>query len=89
MTKPKPTDFQKRVLKLVPDFPSEISLTKLAIKVYGQCPGCYPGWKKSRGRKTAVSKALWRLEKLGLVRWPHHGQFNNYRNMYWQKPWTE
>lgn len=84
MPEPKITDFQQRVLDLMPKFPGQISVRKLVTKVYDHQG--YPGWKKFRGQTTAVSKALWKLQKMGLVGWPNRPyDVDSFRKLYWQK----
>ena len=64
------TEFQQKILDALPLQPRHIALTRLVTKIYG---GGYDGWKKERGRKSAISKALWKMVKLALVSWRSYG----------------
>lgn len=71
------TEFMQRVLDAVPYFPGEIHIVRVVNKIYGN----WESRRKQRGRKAAVSKALWKLYKLGEVGWRR--KVFGFRENYW------
>ena len=82
MTEPKLTDFQKKVLRHVPKWPGQMSINKIVSRVYDDG---WQGWKKARGRKTAVSKALNQLQRYKLIDWNPHPFSDDWWPEYWWK----
>ena len=82
MTQPKLTDFQKKVLRHVPKWPGERSVISIVSKVYDDG---WQGWKKARGRKIAVIRALYILKNYKLVNWNPHPTSKHWRAEYWFK----
>ncbi len=80
MTEPKLTDFQKKVLRHVPKHPGERSTRNIVTKVYGSG---WEGWKKARGRKIAVLRALHKMLLLKLVGWNPHLLSKEWSKEYW------
>jgi len=74
------TEFQQKVLKALPFSMGHIHINKLVHKVYGD----YVGWKRARGRRIAVIKALWKMKRLGLVDWRSFEYLESYAE-YWYK----
>ncbi len=75
------TEFQKKVLATLPLSPGHKHVNKIVHEVYGD----YVGWKRARGRKIAVIKALWKMRKLGKVNWWSSPFAPKLRADYWYK----